>query len=74
MIFGHTLDFVDYPSEHLDLSYEESYQPSFCVDLDKREEATSVKQDACDKVFNLPLIALPCYVTRGVVWKHSPLS
>jgi hypothetical protein len=65
-------DFVDYPSEHLDLSYEESYQPSFCLDLDKREEVTSVKQDACDKVFYLPLITLPCYVTKGMVWKHVP--
>jgi hypothetical protein len=36
-------DFDDYPSEHLDLFYEESYQPSFCSDLDKSEEVTFVK-------------------------------
>ena len=65
-------DFVDYPSEHLDLSYEESYQPSFCSDLDESKEVTSVKQDACDKVFHLPLITLPRYVNKGMVWKHVP--
>jgi hypothetical protein len=65
-------DFDDYPSEHLDLSYEESYQPSFCSDLDRSEEVTSVKQDACDKVFHIPLITLPRYVTEGMVWKHVP--
>jgi hypothetical protein len=36
-------DFDYYPSEHLDLFYEESYQPSFCLDLDKSEEVTSMK-------------------------------
>ena len=36
-------DFDDYPSEHLDLFYEESYQPSFCSDLDQSKEVTSVK-------------------------------
>ena len=63
-------DFDDYSSEHLDLFYEESYQPSFYSDLDKSEEVTSVKQDACDKVFHLPLITLPLYVTKGMFWKH----
>jgi hypothetical protein len=31
-----------------------------------------VKKDACDKVFHLPLITLPLYVTEGMVWKHVP--
>jgi hypothetical protein len=65
-------DFDDYSSEHLDLFYEESYQPSFCSDLDKSEEVTSLKQDTCDKIFHLPLITLPRYVTEGMVWKHVP--
>jgi hypothetical protein len=65
-------DFDDYPSEHLDIFYEESYQPSFCLGLDKSEEVTSVKHDACDKVFHLPLITLPCCVIEGMVWKHVP--
>jgi hypothetical protein len=65
-------DFDDYPSIHLDLFYEESYQPSFCAGLDKSEEVTSMKQDACHKVFHLPLITLPRCVTEGKVWKHVP--
>jgi hypothetical protein len=65
-------DFDDYPSEHLDLSYEASYQPTLCLDVDKNEEVTFLKQDACDRIFHPPLITLPCYVTRGVVWKHVP--
>jgi hypothetical protein len=65
-------DFDDYPSEHLDLSYEASYQPTLCLDVDKNEEVTSLKQDTCDRIFHPPLITLPRYVTRGVVWKHVP--
>jgi hypothetical protein len=65
-------DFDDYPSEHLDLSYEESYQPTLCSDIDKNEEVTSLKQDTCDNIFHPPLITLPPYVTEGVVWKHVP--
>jgi hypothetical protein len=65
-------DFDDHPSKHLDLFYEESYQPSFCSDPDKSEEVTYVKQDACDKVFHLPLITLLRYVTEGMVSKLVP--
>jgi hypothetical protein len=65
-------DFDDYPSENLDLFYEQSCQPSFYSNIDKSEEVTFVKQDACDKVFHLPFITLPHYVTEGVVWKHVP--
>jgi hypothetical protein len=65
-------DFDEYSSEHLDLFYEESYQPSLCSDLDKSEEVTCLKQDTCDKIFHLPLITLPRYVTKGMVWKHVP--
>jgi hypothetical protein len=65
-------DFDDCSSEHLDLFYEENYQPSLCSDLDKNEEVTSLKQDTCDKIFHLPLITLPRYVTEGMVWKHVP--
>jgi hypothetical protein len=36
-------DFDDYTSEHLDLSYEESYQPTLCSGIDKNEEVTSLK-------------------------------
>jgi hypothetical protein len=36
-------EFDNYSSEHLDLFYEENYQPSLCSDLDKNEEVTSQK-------------------------------
>jgi hypothetical protein len=65
-------DFDDYPSKHLYLSYEESYQPMLCLDVDKNEEVTFLKKDACDKIFHPTLITLPRYVTKGVVWKHVP--
>jgi hypothetical protein len=65
-------DFDDCFSEHLDLFYEENYQPSLCSDLDRNEEVTSLKQDACDKIFHPPLITLPRYVTEGMVWKNVP--
>ena len=65
-------DFDDCSSEHLDLFYEESYQPSLCSNLDKSEEVTSLKHDTCDEIFHVPLIILPRYVTQGMVWKHVP--
>jgi hypothetical protein len=65
-------DFDEYPSEHLDLFYEENYQPSFCSDPDESKEVACLKQDTCDKIFHLPLITLPRYVTEGMVWKHVP--
>jgi hypothetical protein len=42
------------------------------LDVDKNEEVTSLKNDACDRIFHPPLITSPRYVTRGVVWKHVP--
>jgi hypothetical protein len=67
-------DFDEYPFEHSDLFYEENYQPSLCSDLDKSEEVAFLKWDTCDKILHLPLITLPCYVTKGMVWKHVPYS
>ena len=65
-------DFDEYSFEHLDLFHEEYYQPPLCSDLDRSEEITCLKQDTCDKIFHLPLITLPRYVTKGMVWKHVP--
>ena len=36
-------DFDEYSSEHLDLFYEESYQPSLCLDIDKSEDVIFLK-------------------------------
>jgi hypothetical protein len=65
-------DFDEYSFEHLDLFYEEDYQPPLCSDLDKVRTLLCLKKDTCDKVFHLPLITLPRYVTKGVVGKHVP--
>jgi hypothetical protein len=51
----------------LDLFYEENFQPSLCSDLDKSEEFSFLKQDTYDKIFQLPLITLPLYVTKGMI-------
>jgi hypothetical protein len=58
--------------EHLDLFYEEYYQPPLCSDLDRGEEIYFPKQGTCDKVLQPPLITLPRYVIKGVVGKHVP--
>jgi hypothetical protein len=63
-------DFDEYPFEHLDLFYEEYYQPSLCSNFDKGEDVGFLKQDTCDKVVQLPLIALPRYVTKDAVGEH----
>jgi hypothetical protein len=60
-------DFDECSSEHLDLFYQENFQPLF---FSENEEVTCLKQDFCDKTFHLPFITLPSYVTKGVVWKH----
>jgi hypothetical protein len=65
-------DFDEYSFEHLDLFYEENYQPPLCSNLDKGEDISCPKKGTCDKVFQLPSTTLPRYVTKGVVGKHVP--
>jgi hypothetical protein len=65
-------DFDEYSSDHLDLFYEEYYQPPLCSNLDKSEDIAFLKQGTCDKVFQLPSITLPCCVTKGLVGEHVP--
>jgi hypothetical protein len=65
-------DFDEYSFEHLDLFYEKYYQPPLCSDLDKGKDVACLKHDTCNKVFQLPSITLPRYVTKGVVGKHVP--
>jgi hypothetical protein len=65
-------DFDEYSFEHLDLFYEEDYQPPLCSDLDRGEDIAFPKQGTCDKVLQPPSITLPRYVIKGVVGKHVP--
>jgi hypothetical protein len=63
-------DFDEYPFEHLDLFYEEDYQPPLCSNFDKGEDDACLKQDTFDKVVQLPPIALPHYVNKDAVGEH----
>jgi hypothetical protein len=65
-------DFDEYSFKHSDLLYEEYCQPPLCSDLDKGEDIVFLKQDTCDKVFQLPSIPLSRYVTKDAVGKHVP--
>jgi hypothetical protein len=63
--------FDEYPFEHLDLFYEEYYQPPSCSDLDRGEDIAFPTHSTCDKVIQPPF-TLPRCVTKGVVGKHFP--
>jgi hypothetical protein len=65
-------DFDEYSFEHLDLSYEEYYQPPLCSNLDRGEDIAFPKHGTSDKVPRPPSITLTCYVIKGVVGKHVP--
>jgi hypothetical protein len=65
-------DYDEYSFDHLDLFYEEYYQPPLFLDLDRGEDIAFPKQGTCDKVLHPPLITLPCYAIKGVVHKHVP--
>jgi hypothetical protein len=41
-------DFDEFSFEHLDLFYEEDYQPPLCSYLDKGEDIAYLKKDTCD--------------------------
>jgi hypothetical protein len=69
---SHLEDFDECSFEHLDLFYEEYYQPLLCSDLDKGEDIAFLNQDTCDEVFQLPSITLSRYVTKDAVGKHVP--
>ena len=73
MISGHTLSILmNIPLSTWILFYEEYYQPPLCSDLDKGEDVAFLKKDTRDKVFHLPWITLPRYVTKDEVGKHVP--
>jgi hypothetical protein len=65
-------DFNEYSFEHLNLFYEEYYQPQLCSNLYQGKDVAFLKNDTCDKVLQLPSITLPRYVTKDVVGKHVP--
>jgi hypothetical protein len=64
--------FYEYSLEHLDLFYEEYYQPPLYSDIDRGEDIACPNHGTCDNIIHPPLIALPSCVTKGVVGKHVP--
>jgi hypothetical protein len=66
-------DFWSYPGdfgtcsfEHLDLFYEENFQPLLCSNFDKREDMVFLEQDFCDKNFQPPPLST-CHFTTDMV-------
>jgi hypothetical protein len=47
-------EFDEYSFEHLDIFYEEEFQPPLCSFFDKGEDMVFLKQDTCDEVFQPP--------------------
>jgi hypothetical protein len=64
--------FDEYSFDHLDLFYEEDYQPPLFSNLGIGDDIACLKQGTCDKVLQTPSIPLPRYVTKGVVGRHVP--
>jgi hypothetical protein len=52
--------FDEYSSEHLDLFYEDDYQPPLCSDFDRSKNIVCLKKDSHDLFLQPPLITLPC--------------
>jgi hypothetical protein len=62
--------FDEYSSEHLDLSYENDYQPPLCSDFDRSKNIVCLKKDSHDLFLQPPLITLPCCFIKGVVGNY----
>jgi hypothetical protein len=62
--------FDEYSSEHLDLSYENDYQPPLCSDFDRSKNIVCLKKDSHDLFLQSPIVTLPCCFIKGVVGKY----
>jgi hypothetical protein len=62
--------FDEYSSEHLDLPYEDDYQPPLCSDFDRSKNIVCLKKDSHDFSLQPPVITLPCFSIKGVVGKY----
>jgi hypothetical protein len=62
--------FDEYSSEHLDLPYEDEYQPPLCSDFDRSKNIVCLKKDSHDFLLQPPVITLPCFSIKGVVGKY----
>jgi hypothetical protein len=65
-------EFGTYSFEHLDLFYEENFQPLLCSSLDEGKDMIFLEKDTCDEAFQPPYFPLSRYVTKDVTGKHVP--
>ena len=63
-------DFDDCSSEHLDLFYEDDYQPPLCSNFDTSKNIVCLKKVSHDFSLQQPVITLPCLSIKGVVGKY----
>jgi hypothetical protein len=64
-------DFDDFSSEHLDLFYEDDYQPPLCSNFDRSKNVVFLKRDSHDIFIQPPLITLHCCIIKGVVGNYT---
>jgi hypothetical protein len=62
--------FDECSSEHLDLPYEDDYQPPLCSDFDRSKNIVCLKKNSHDLFLRLPVITLSCLSIKGVVGKY----
>jgi len=62
--------FDEHSSEHLDLSYEDDYQPPLCSDFDRSKDNVFLKKDSHDVFLQPPIITLPCCFIKGMVGNY----
>jgi hypothetical protein len=63
--------FDEYSSKNLDLPHEDDYQLPLCSDFDGSKNIVRLKKDSHDPFPQLPLIALPCCIIKGVVGNYT---
>ena len=59
--------FDEYSSEHLDLPYENDYQPPLCSGFDGIKNTICLNKDSHDLFLQPPIITLPCCFIKGMV-------
>jgi hypothetical protein len=71
-LWSYPVGFDAYSFEHLDLFYEENFQPPLCSNFDEGEHMVHLEQDTCDKVFQPTCFPLSHYVTKDLAGKCVP--
>jgi hypothetical protein len=58
--------FDEYPTEHLDPTYEDDCQPPLCSIFDTSKDIVCLKEVTHDFLSQPPVIAFPCFFIQGV--------